>query len=332
MAWTLAELSKIETDTLRKSVIDTILMESSLMELLPWETIGTLSTSVVMIQDLPSVGFRKINAGYAESTGHFKQKSESISLLGGMIDTDKALARAKNTVADARAIQQQMMVKAIAYKFNDKFINGSPTTDPEEFKGISKRVDDEVTAGYTDCFIDLAGTTGAARDSGILYDDASGYNFLNKLDQAIYTVKGHNPQYALMNKKTLLAVRALLRRLKLLDNTKDMFDRQIDTYSGVRLVDIGTKVDQLTEIITNTEDPQGLYTSDISTSIYLVKFGIGEFLWGIQEYPMEVVDKGLLEATPVYRTEVDWPLGLAHIEPSSVIRLANIFPDGVVAS
>ena len=332
MAWTLAELSKIETDTLRKSVVDTLLMESNLLELVPWETIGTLSTSVVKIQDLPSVGFRKINAGYTESTGHFEQKVETISLMGGMIDTDKALARAKNTIADARAIQQTMMVKSIAYAFNDYFINGNPASDPDQFKGIKARVEDIVAEGYSEQFVDCGGTYGAARDAGILYDTANAYNFLNKLDQLMYSIKGHNPDFLLMNKKTLLAVRALLRKERLLDQSKDSFDRMIDVYNGARLVDIGTKADQLTEIIANNEDPQGIYTSDISTSIYAVKFGIGEFLWGIQEYPIEVTDKGLLEAKPVYRTEVDFPLGLAHIDPRCLGRLANVFPDGTVAS
>lgn len=330
--WTLAELSKIETDTLRKSVMDTMLMESDVLQLVPWETIGALATTIVKYQDLPSVGFRKINAGYTESTGHFEQKVENISLLGGMIDTDKALARAKNTVADARAIMQLMMVKAIAYKFNDKFINGDPTSDPEEFKGISKRVADIVAEGYTEQYIDNAGVYGAARDDGILYNTAASHNFLNKLDQLIYSIKGHNPNFLFMNKKMLLCLRAVLRAEKLLDNTRDMFDRVVDVYQGCRLVDIGVKADQTTEIVTNTEDPDGLYTSDISTSIYAAKFGIGEFLWGIQEYPMEVEDKGLLEAKPVYRTEVDWPLGLAHIDPRSIARLCNIFPDSTIHS
>ena len=70
--WTLAELSKIETDTLRKSVMDTLLMESDVMQMVPWETIGALATTIVKYQDLPIVGFRKINAGYAESIGHFE--------------------------------------------------------------------------------------------------------------------------------------------------------------------------------------------------------------------------------------------------------------------
>jgi len=332
MAWTLAELSKIETDVLRKSVIDTLLMEASMMEVVPWETIGTLSTAIVKYQDLPSVGFRKLNAGYAESTGHFEQKTEVISLLGGMIDTDKAIARAKNTIADARAVQQQMMVRALAYKFNDKFINGSPVVDPEEFKGISVRVDDIVAEGYTGQFIDCGGTYGAARDAGILYDTANRNNFLDKLFTLVYSIDGHKPDVLLMNKKCLLAVSSLLRQERLLNQAQDMFGRFIDVFAGVRMVDIGTKADQVTEIITNTEDPQDIYTSDVSTSIYAVKFGIGEHVWGIQEYPMEVVDKGLLEATPVYRTEIDWPLGLAHVNPRSIARLCNVFPDNIVQS
>ena len=332
MSWTLAELSKIETDTLRKSVIDTLLMESNLMQFVPWETIGQLATTIVRIQDLPSVGFRKINAGYASTEGHFEQAVEHISLMGCYMDCDKAIARAKNTIADARAITQVMALKGVAYKFNDKFINGDPATDPEEFKGMQKRVDDVVTEGFTDQYIDNAGTYGAARDAGILYATADRHNFLNKLDELIYSIKGHNPDFLLMNKKMLLALRAALRVEKLLDNTRDMFDRVVDVYQGCRLVDVGVKANQTTEIITNTEDPQSLYTSDLSTSIYAVKFGIGDMLWGIQEYPLEVTDKGELEATPVYRTELDWPLGLALADPRAIGRLYNIFPDGTVQS
>jgi transcription termination factor NusB len=56
MAWTLADLSKIETDVLRKSVMDTLIMESNPMEMIPWETIGQLATKIVRYASLPSVG------------------------------------------------------------------------------------------------------------------------------------------------------------------------------------------------------------------------------------------------------------------------------------
>lgn len=321
-AWTLAELSKIETDPLRKSVIDIFLMESDVMQFVPWETIGTLATTIVRMSELPSIGFRKINEGFAKTTGKFEQRTENISLMGCYMDCDKAIARAKNTIADARAITQVMAMKAVAYKFNDKFINGDPATDPEEFKGLQKRVDDVVAEGFTEQYINNEGTSG----DGILLSDAEFLNFLNKLDQLIYSVRGHQPDMLLMNKKMLLALRAGLRKVKLLDTSKDMFDRKVDMYSGCRLVDIGVKADQSTDIITSTETLEAAGEAE-STSIYAVKFGIGEFLWGIQEYPLEVTDKGLLEATPVYRTELDWNLGLALADPRSVGRLCGIIPD-----
>ncbi len=320
MAWTIAELSKIETDLLRRSVLDTLMMESNLMEIVPWETIGQLATTVVKIKDLPSIGFRKINAGYTEGTGHFEQKTESISLFGHDIDTDKAIARAKNTIADARAIQQTLTLKAMAYAFNDKFITGDPGTTPDEFKGLQKRVTDIYTEGYTDQYIDLADTT----DKGILRDTAARFAFLDKLNTLIYAIKGHAPDFLLMNKKMLLAVRSLLAREKLLDSTKDIFDRRIDMYLGARMIDIGVKADQSTEIITNIETLGG---GSYETAIYAIKFGIGELTWGIQQYPLEVVDLGELESKPVYRTRVDWNLGLATVDPRSVARLYGIRAD-----
>jgi len=320
MAWTLAELSKIETDILRKSIIDSLIMEANVLELIPWETIGQLATAVVKIKDLPSVGFRKINEAYAEGIGHFEQKVENIALFGHDIDTDKAIARAKNTIADARAIQQTLTLKSVAYSFNDKFINGNPQTDPEEYKGISKRVDDINTDGFTSQYIDLADTT----NSGILRDSAARFAFLDKLNELVYAIKGHNPDFLFMNKKMLLALRSLLMREKLLDSTKDMFERRIDVYMGARLIDIGVKADQTTEIITNSETLGG---GSYETSIFAAKFGIGDMTWGLQQYPLEAYDIGELEDKPVYRTRIDWNLGLATVDPRSLGRLYGIRAD-----
>ena len=323
MAWTLAELSKIETDTLRKSVIDGLLMESNLLELVPWESIGALATTVVRYKELPTFGYRKINEGFSESTGKFEQKVESISLGGLDIDTDKAIARAKNTIADARAIQQTMALKAAAYAFNNAFIAGNPTSDPEEFKGLTERVNDINDEGFTDQKIVSSDT-----DTGILNSTAASHQFLNDFDKLLYAIDGHNPDYCLMNKKMLLALRALLRKEKLLNNSEDMFGRNIDMYGSTRLIDIGTKSDQTTEIILNTETVLGVTSGGTEcTSIYAVKFGIGDEAWGIQEYPLEVTDLGELQTAPKYRTRIDWPHGLAHVSRRSIARLYGIVPD-----
>ena len=319
MAWTLSEMSKIETDILRKSIVDTLIMETKVLELLPLETIGQLSTGIIKVQDLPSVGFRRINAGYAESTGTFEHEVEQIALLGGYIDTDKAIARAKNTVADARSVQQMLMMKAMAYKFNDVFMNGDPaqipTEEPKghEFKGLRLRVEDLVSKGYTGQRI--------AHEEDV-DDEAKRYAFVDKLDELIYSVAGHQPDALLMSKKTLLGVRSILRRLKLLDTTQDMFDRRVDVYQGARMYDMGVKADQSTQVILDTEHATDAKADGADrSSIYAVKFGVGDMLWGIQEYPIEVEDLGLMKEKPVYRTMVDFPVGLAQVDPRCMARL-----------
>uniref|UniRef100_A0A6M3KK16 Putative capsid protein n=1 Tax=viral metagenome TaxID=1070528 RepID=A0A6M3KK16_9ZZZZ len=322
MAFSLAEFAKIEKDTLRKSVLDTLVMEIVMGDAIPWETIGKMSTTVVRYQDLPSIGFRKLNEGYAEGAGHLEQSVENIALMGVYLDTDKVLARSKNTIADARAIQQTMGLKGMAYKFNDKFFNGNPLSDPEEFKGLSKRIDDLYTEGFTGQYIDNAGTAG----DGILLSSTERHNFLDHLDQLIYAIKGHKPDALYMNSDCLLALRSLLRREQLLMTTKDQFDRVVDMYGSIPMKDVGVGADQITEIITSTETLEDAGAAE-STSIYAVRYGIGEFMWGIQVYPLETDDKGLLDDKPVYRTEVDWPLGLAIADPYSVARLYAIIPN-----
>ncbi len=320
--WTLAELSKIETDVLRKGIINTLLMESNLMELCPWETTGQLSTGVVRIQSLPSVGFRRLNAPYdSTGIGHFEHATENISLFGRDIDTDEAIARAKNTIEDARAVQRRLVTMAMAYSLNDAFINGEiSSTTPLVFNGLRKRVDD-IAVTHSSQRIDAG--CGA---TGFLNSAATRHAFLDRLDQLIYAIKGHKPDYLLMNKRVLMAFRSLLRREQLLDNTKDMFDRLVDTYQGCRMIDIGVAADQITEIISNTETVAGAPIGGSSTSVYAVKFGVGDMTWGLQQFPLEVKDLGELEERPVYRDRVTWNLGLATVDPRSLGRLFNILP------
>lgn len=244
--------------------------------------------------------------------------------MGVYCDTDKAIERAKNVIGGtSRSIAQDMALQGMAYQFNDDFINGDPDVDPEEFKGLKKRIDDLVADDFAGQYIDNGGTAG----DGVLHDAAERHNFIDSLHKLLYAIKGHKPDVLLMNSKCLLAINSALRReTGMLDSTKDAFDRRVERFYGVPMLDMGVKADQTTEIITNTETLEDDGGAE-STSIYAVRFGIGQFLWGIQEYAIEVDDKGLLEDKPVYRTEIDWPLGLAMADPYSIARLYGIIPD-----
>lgn len=317
---TLNDYAQVEKDALRKSVIDTFLMEADLMKHVPWETIGRLGTTLLRYKNIPSVAFRKINTAWTAAKGETDQRTEVVKDLGGMVDVDKLLVRAGGTVESVRAIQQYLQIKAMAYEFNDKFINGDPTVTPDEIMGILKRVDGLNAAGYTSQYIDLGLTT----DEGILHDSASMNAYVDHLEELVHAIDGHSPDCLLMNGSVLLATRSILRRLQLLDTTKDQFGRVITMFGKVPIYDVGVKADQTTQIITTTET-LGMSTG-VGSSVYAVKFGIGTHLWGIQTYALEVKDKGELEDGVTFRTVVDWPLGLAIMNPRSIARLYGVSP------
>lgn len=313
MASTLADFSKLEKDPLRKSVMDGLLFNCDVMQYIPWETIGALGTKIVRFQTLPSVGYRSIGEGYAESTGKTEQIAEDVSFLGGNIDVDKALIRANNTIAKERAIQQQMKLKAIAYEFNDKFINGDRSSDPEEFDGIKRRI------GLLDIASDQEIDYTSTNKPNASADDA--LKFVEKLDEALYCIAGHTPTFILGNQRSFLYMRQAARRASLLRTDQDQWGREISKLGTIPFYDIGVKADQTTQIITNTETKGGGSTE---SSLYFVKTGVGDMFWGIQEYPMETTDKGELEDGVTYRTVVDWPLGFAQMDKRAISRLYGI--------
>ena len=173
MALTLAEYAKQAYDDgnlLLGNIADWFLMESNVAQLIPWQTSPQLAVKIISWDTLPTVGWRKINASYSESTGKYEHKIESKYIFGHDIDVDVVLAKAGNTVGDVRQNQRKMSAKAMAFEFNDQFINGDPIND--EFKGISSRVTDASNAGFTDQYQDCGST--AAANRGILYDTTNG--------------------------------------------------------------------------------------------------------------------------------------------------------------
>jgi major capsid protein gp7 len=312
MAFTLVDALKTEGNTLRAGIIEGLLRRSTVMEDIPWEDINALATTVTRWKTLPSVGFRKINAAYAESAGTFEQLQESTYPLGGDIDVDKVFVRDGNAVIDQRATQIRMKLRSIAYTFQDYFINGDQSSDPDGITGIKKRVAN-LGAAQT--------ITAATNGLDVQASSTNQQTFLDLLDQLFYTFDDGAPDALYMNQKSLLNIQSVLRRLGLFDQTRDMFGRMVTVYKGAKLYDMGVKSDQTTSIILNTETTGA---SSVTTSIYAVKFGVGEFMHGIQQYDLDVKDLGELQSAPQFRTRVDWPIGLAIWQDRSVARLLGL--------
>ena len=319
MAVTLAEFAKTaynEGYLLLGTIADYFLMESNVLQLIPWNSDKSLAVKITSMQTLPTVGWRKVNGTPSESTGKTDQKVESKFIFGHYIDVDKVLVFAD---PNQRTIQRKMSAKAMAFEFNDQFINGDPTND--EFKGISKRVGDVYADGYTDQYSDAGSAT---INRGMLYDTTERQWFMDQVAKLIHVTAEHKPDALYMNSKMYLAFEAALRRENVLKQTEDMFGRVINAYGQIPLIDIGIKADQSTQIITNTETLSG---GTEETSIYAVKYGDGEYLWGIQQKDLEVIDQGLITSKPVYRDLVEWVVGLAVSNPRAIARAYGFVAD-----
>ena len=307
-----------------KGVVQGLLVNSKVMQIISWANTGSLSITTTRWASLPTNAFRKFNGTYAESAGTFEQLQETVYPIGGYTDVDVMAIKDQSKFKDPKAEQLEMRLASMSYTFNDYFINGSQATDPDGFTGIKNRI---ATLPAAQSIV------AAVNGLDVKASTANQNTFLDLLDQLLYAIDNGSGDGRLAifgNAKSTLGLWSTLRRLGVLDQTRDMFGREIDAYKGVALYDIGKKADQATEIITNTEVTGA--SGAVCTSLYVVKMASsngnadsgGQWLHGIQEYPMEVTDHGRLQTAPAERIEIDWPIGLAHFHKRTMARLSGI--------
>ena len=324
MAYTLAQLAKIETEPLRKGVILNLLRDAKLMEWLPFENVNSLRSVAVRWTNLPDVAFRGINTGYTASEGDYEQVWESVYGFGGDIEFDRVFDKIKNTIIDPKTDQVNQKLKAMSLTFNDYLINGDHGTDPDGFEGLKKRIDSYPSRQK----VGFAGGSAAALDP--TSSTASAKTFLNTWEKAHYRCNRGAVNGILMNEGMYWGFGQVMRYLgisggNIMDVTKDSFDREVLTYKGSPFIDVGLKKDQTTEIITQTE-VAGDAGAD-ATSIYFVSFGIDEAISGIQLSDMEVYDPlngGERESKPTKLERIDWWVGLAGFGSYGITRAWNV--------
>src|SRR6266571_2165979 len=121
------------------------------------------------------------------------------------------------------------------------------------------------------------------------------------------------------------------------DQGKDQFDRVFDKYKSAIIRDPGVKSDQSTRILAGNaiasgtgsvgETAAGLDSTGASAnfaSIYAVNYGTDHLMgWQMTEGP-DVNDLGLINNGVIYRTVIDWAVGLMNQSTRSIGRLYDI--------
>ncbi len=296
----LQEASKLAQDQLRAGIIEVFAENSPVLERMDFLSIRGNAYSYNLEGTLPGVAFRGVNEAFTESTGIINPMTETLKIAGGDLDVDTHIIRTRGE--QVRSAHEAMKVKAMSRYLNKIMIDGDSSTNPREFDGLNRRLTGSQNI--------LAGAGGAALTQDMLDDllrECPGANALLVGDG------GHQ----LCTK--------LLRNDSQVNTTVDFFGRQVMTYAGVPLLNVGED-ENYNDILDFDEDP-GDATFD-TTSIYAVRFGSADAeqdLFGIQtEGGMMVRDIGELDSKPALRTRVEWDISLVLASRDCAARLYGI--------
>lgn len=305
MAVTLNELAKNAQSEYGAMVIKDLIRQSDLLAMVPIADVSGMTVKGLRWQGLPTTGKRKIGGSYTEATGTKENVEETLYIYGGDIQIDRIITKVKNQFQSELDIQTQMLTESVARGFNYDFISGDHGVDPDGLEGLKVRVSN------------MPARVSITKESGgttldVLTSAANQNSFIDGLHQCKKVLGGKVDAW-LMNETTYLGISRTLRRLGLLDTTKDNYEREWETFGGGKLIDVGLKQDLSTEIITSTEG-----TDSLGTSIYAVRMGDEEGLNVIQlkgtsPEPYDPLGGSEKEGSPAYLRRVDWAVGLKNM-------------------
>lgn len=318
MAVNLIDYAKQSKDPLQKGFIMDLLRYSDLLNVVPFETVDGLQVSGTRWQTLPGAAFRKIGAGYTESTGNTEQVEETLVALGGDVKIDNFLTGNANVVQDPLTTQMNMKAKAVAFAFNNAFINGDQGVDPDTFEGLKKRVSNMPTR-MTIWLDSNANGTGTTLD--VLASTTNEHKFLDAIHRARKFVDGAT--HILCNETSWIGLGQTARRLNLFQLIEDALGRTWEAIGPTPFIDVGLKADKTTEIIPTNEAPNA-----DSTSIYVVRMDMDDGLHGITlaGHELDVYDPltgGEMESGPQKLRRIDWGVGLFNLSQFVICRIAG---------
>jgi HK97 family phage major capsid protein len=293
MALTKAEAAKLTNDMLLRGVIETIISESSVLQVLPFMAVTGTAVTYNRENTAPTVAWYDVGDTWTESTPTFTQVTAPLRIVGGDADVDNFL---QQTYADPNDLEAEVIAqkaKAVAYEFSNTFYNGDTGANPKQFDGLRLLC----PGGQV---ID-AGTNGAALT-------------LDMLDQLIDTVKPGRPDALCMAKRTRRKLSSLRRASgNLLETDIDMFGRRALFYDGIPL---------LVDDFLPTNEVQGT-SGAVCSSVYALKLG-RQGVIGLENGGIQVESIGDLETKDATRHRIRWYVSLALMGTLGIARLRGV--------
>lgn len=308
MALTLVEAAKLNSgEVVRSAIIEQFARSSDLLRVLPLINIEGNAYRYNQEKALPGIAFRGVNEGFTESTGVINPATEPLVIAGGDLDVDRFIVTTQGP--RQRAVHTNMKVKSLALRITETFLKGDAQTQPREFDGLQVRL--------TGNQLIEAGTTNGGDPLSLV-----------KLDEAIDAVD--EPTHLIMNKTMRRRLTAAARDTAVggfISYDKDAFGQKVTQYNDLPIL-IADKDETDTDILGFSEVGTGGATAT-ATSIYVVSLQEAKVV-GIQNGTMDVRDLGELDSLPVFRTRVEWYLGICVLHSRAAARLRGISNAAVI--
>jgi capsid protein len=296
MAMTKAEAAKLTQDMMLRGVIETIVMESRLLQVLPFMEVTGTALTYNREASMPAASFYDVGDTWTEATPTFTQVTAPLRILGGDADVDNFIQQTYAVPNDVEAEVIASRAKSVAHKYSGAFFTGDSAVDSKSFDGLTKAIP--------------AGQTIAAGANG-------GALTLDLMDQVIDLVKPGKPDALFMSKRTRRKLSGLRRSSgNLLETDVDQFGQRALYYDGIPIL-----VDDF------VPDNQAKGSSgNICSSVYPVKFGMQVGVMGIENGGIQIETIGELETKDATRHRIKWYAALAVFSELGVARLEGVLP------
>ena len=304
MALTLAEAAKLSNDILLQGVVEETIYDSPVLQVLPFiEVVGNALT-YNRENALPTVDFYAVGDTWAESGPTFSQITATLRILGGDADVDNYIKGTRSNIQDIEAAVIALKAKALAHKFDEMFIYGDNTTNPDEFDGIRLIINTEAAGSQVLAM--------AAAGAALTFD---------KLDEMIDKVKGGRPDLLLMSKRSRRKMVALARAAGTnLEIQQGKLGQQVQAYGDIP---IGVS-DWILDTHTVAGSVETLTTGSTCSVIYALRFGEGCLCGITGPGGMQVERIGQLETKDATRTRIKWYTSMCLFSTVSCAALIGV--------
>lgn len=325
MAVTLAQAGYLETDAMKKGIIQTIINESPFMRRLPFIGIQGNAYKYNLQTTATSIGWYTVGSTITESTPVWAQRSVELSELIVDADVDKFVAQVRSSEQDVKAT----VIEQAAIDFKDEFekmaIQGYVTDEltTYQMKGLMKLLAEVESATTTDW--------DWSANAQICYPSAtSGELTLAAMDELRDLIKPGRPDAFIMSRRMQRKLTTLTRAAGCnLEHDNDQLGFPVEKYGGIEILICDHVLDNISdgssgEINVTTIDQDVTRASGYDNSvIFAVKWG-EKGICGIQNGGIDTEDIGTLSTKDATRTRIKWYVGMANFSKSSIAAMVNV--------